>query len=221
MATNTAKLQTKTDARFERKWVVPVAAQHAILERILMHPAGFYEIFETRTIHNLYFDRPDLALLHAHLQGQSNRNKYRLRWYKNALKQTAQWECKAKESFLVKKEIHPCQVNLEMHFPNLSKLELPVLLTIDAASLKPVIGNSYLRQYFLSADGKFRLTWDRDLAFFYPSDLTYPKAQTSQMILELKYAAEDEKEASKIGNALPFRMQRFSKYVYGMQALSL
>ena len=100
---------------------------------------------------------------------------------------------------------------------------LPERLRSDLCQLEPSLFNRYRRYYFLSADGRFRLTVDTDLQFGRASasnglraTLT-PFART--LILELKFGATEAEQADRVTNSLPFRLARYSKYVLGIGRL--
>ncbi len=89
--------------------------------------------------------------------------------------------------------------------------------------LEPALFNRYHRHYFLSGDGRFRLTVDSNLQFAslpldHPSAIA-PMSPALTLIIELKFQPELAEYAEAITNALPFRMSRFSKYVTGIERL--
>ena len=88
------------------------------------------------------------------------------------------------------------------------------------AMIRPTLLNSYVRKYFVSADGRFRITIDRDLCFF-PARNPWirQRAQQNATVLELKYAEGDNSEACELSQDLGFRLSRNSKYVTGMDLL--
>ena len=86
-----------------------------------------------------------------------------------------------------------------------------------------VLGNSYERRYFLSADRSFRLTVDSDLQFYrlssHSENLLNASRRFYQTIAELKYDWGQTTSANRITNHFPIRMTRSSKYQIGMQLL--
>lgn len=99
---------------------------------------------------------------------------------------------------------------------------LPPRLLSDLAAMRPVLYNRYRRRYFLSADGRFRLTLDHRMAFrqILPAADGPPGRafRAGGSVLELKYAAEDDERLRRLMLDFPFRMARSSKYVSGMRA---
>jgi hypothetical protein len=88
-------------------------------------------------------------------------------------------------------------------------------------ALQPVMVNRYSRTYWGSADGRFRLTVDYNLQFtdYRPGQAPHFLLSDNALILELKYAAEDDTEAQRIFAGLPFRQTKNSKYVSGVNLL--
>jgi len=99
---------------------------------------------------------------------------------------------------------------------------LPSPITEDLLPLRPTLLNTYYRSYFLSADGKFRITLDESMAYY---RFDYPRAHfmavhrtPNDFIVELKYLPEQDKLAHTISQKFPFRMDKSSKYVNGIIA---
>jgi hypothetical protein len=72
-----------------------------------------------------------------------------------------------------------------------------------------------------SADGRFRLTVDGQLEFHgtgpSPNPTTNEPNHRDLVILELKFDAEHAEAAAGVTNAFPFRLNRCSKYVLGIE----
>lgn len=85
--------------------------------------------------------------------------------------------------------------------------------------LEPALINTYLRSYLISSDGKFRLTIDRDMRF-YPTDYAFRPyedfSEDEAVVVEVKYEETDDRLYDEIGQYLPFRLTKNSKYVHGM-----
>ncbi|MCX8108713.1 MAG: VTC domain-containing protein, partial [Verrucomicrobiae bacterium] len=98
--------------------------------------------------------------------------------------------------------------------------QLPPAAKIALSGLDVVLGNRYLRHYFVSADGQVRLTIDRQMRFFSFNESNgqaeiHPPA-THSLIIELKYAPAHSELAAGIAQEFPFRPQKCSKYVLGI-----
>ena len=95
----------------------------------------------------------------------------------------------------------------------------------DFRQLRPILINRYERQYFLSRDSRFRATVDKNVEYYtIPSVLAGrgPRwIDRDTLILELKYAVEDDDDAITITNYLEPRVSRNSKYLNGFERLSL
>ena len=83
--------------------------------------------------------------------------------------------------------------------------------------------NRYLRQYFQTADRKYRITIDSRMEFYE----THHRANTflhrviddRNTVLELKYSVEEETNMKSVLNYFPFRMTKSSKYVSGVEGV--
>jgi hypothetical protein len=85
--------------------------------------------------------------------------------------------------------------------------------------------NRYLRKYFLSWDGKIRVTIDTDHTVFDQRFKSKPnfhmKANLpNTLIVEVKFARKDREYASQAIQGLPIRVSRHSKYITGVNAMS-
>jgi hypothetical protein len=83
--------------------------------------------------------------------------------------------------------------------------------------------NSYSRKYYLSADNRFRVTVDFKL-LYHKIDKQFnnfnfaPKSDENK-IVELKYALNDDFDANKVSTQFPFRLNKNSKYVNGVNTI--
>jgi len=219
--------------RYERKFTaedLTVAEAFALVRR---HPAGFQEVYPPRFVNNIYLDTPGLHNYHDHVEGANQRSKTRLRWYgspKESLEHCV-LERKFKRGSVSGKIAHALpaiSANGHALHPLLRSLfngpALPELWQADLRHLTPSLFNRYQRHYFLSHDKRFRLTVDSDLRFGAAQTLSVAALARSMvapaLIFELKFTPENAGFASAITNALPFRMQRCSKYVIGIEALA-
>ncbi len=85
---------------------------------------------------------------------------------------------------------------------------------------EPRVMNRYLRQYFVSTDGLFRITVDSNVSFkriFQLCGSQTTNEMRDVLILEFKYDQESEERAHLITGHFPFRMTKSSKYVAGIQ----
>ncbi|HEY9173522.1 MAG TPA: VTC domain-containing protein, partial [Verrucomicrobiae bacterium] len=100
---------------------------------------------------------------------------------------------------------------------------LPPILRSTLRHLEPALFNRYQRHYFLSRDGKFRLTVDSGLQSVgvQPNSravaFSLPAART--VLIELKFGLDSAEDAALVTGTFPFRITRFSKYVVGIERL--
>lgn len=169
----------------------------------------------------------------THVHGAADRRKIRLRWYGDRFGRVERpvLEVKAKRGNVGTKlhyRLEPFDFHGHIDLDRLrqsiadSEANRPILGSIDC--MVPTLFNRYQRRYYRSADGRFRLTLDTDLLFSIVNDRRYryrdEYAEQNLIIVELKYDTDDDALANRIAAALPFRLGKFSKYLYGIHRLS-
>ncbi|MDB4474610.1 VTC domain-containing protein [Opitutaceae bacterium] len=220
------------DFRHERK-LLPVGYAHAdVLGMISRHSAGFREVYAPRWINNIYLDSPRLDDYHDHVTGLAERSKSRIRWYgdlRGAISKPV-FERKCKQGTLNRKlasAVPPLTLNgcvdesgLRNEIHSLGSSD-PLSRCLDER--QPSLINRYHRHYYLSGDGRIRLTVDSELTFFTPDRTTAMLASSAPeefaVVIELKYAPDDSDRAAEIANRFPCRIARCSKYVLGIEAI--
>jgi hypothetical protein len=218
--------------RYERKYLAAGVSAAAVAAALARHPALFRAAFPPRTINNVYLDTPGLSDYQDHARGALVRTKTRIRWYGA----TSALACPTlerkhrvglvggKESF----RLAPGRCRGGDPWAALSEQLassiLPDHVRLALHCRRPVLLNSYDRLYFVSADGRFRVTVDSRLRFAraFPFDLARLASAPSRpgLIVELKYEPGDAEEAEAVGHALPFVLGRFSKYITGVELLA-
>lgn len=180
---------------------------------------GFRPLYPDRQVNNIYFDTPTLEEYYQNVAGVPQRRKHRLRWYGTQHQQLPQpvFEIKIKDGELGYKQSQASLCNVA--WPDL-RVHFQSIPAIQVLPLRPVLVNSYERSYWGSGNGKFRITIDRTLAFA-PFAWQHPPSHLHRMedtaiIMELKYAAEDDEQAQEVFQHLPFRLTKNSKYVTGI-----
>jgi len=220
--------------RHESKFVFPLHA-YADFESCLRASRFFFsEIYHERRINNIYLDTQEYKNLFENLHGVQNREKHRIRWYggeKNIRKPILEYKIKHGE--MGYKEYYPLPAFLfdttfnyddyleQIKFEPEMKIPQYQLMLDDIHTEVPTLFNTYLRRYFLSADGRFRLTIDHGLAYqtinrWFAGLVGFSE---DKMVVELKYENNDVHDAGKIMQELGLRLARNSKYVIGMQGL--
>lgn len=217
----------KPAARYERKYKlegISLAQAEAWVRR---HPAFFSMQYPQRQVNNIYFDDPQFSCFQANVHGLALRSKYRVRWYgdfKGKIR-NPYWEVKSKEGQLGFKESHSIEGLDDVESLVKWSQQSPFQLPFEASDkqylpLHATLANHYQRKYFLSRDHNFRLTLDWDLNYIgmanQPDTFSAPIRDKKSLILELKYAAELDGVADKIGGFFPFRVNKSSKYVEGI-----
>lgn len=216
--------------RYERKFLVQNRPHQVVEAVVRRHPAVFRKAYPDREVNNIYFDSADYQSLRDNIEGVTNRTKTRIRWYGDVRGSAVnpKLEFKIKRGLVGTKEIHSLapidtadgRIRHNV-VDQLRRSTLPERVGLHMAMIQPCLLNSYWRKYFVSADGRFRITIDRDLRYYRPKNpwTRRPELQRGATVLELKYARADDVAASAIAQALGFRLTRNSKYVTGMSLL--
>lgn len=223
-----------SDLRYERKFVIDGQYKAHVESLIKQHPAIFSEAFPTRPINNMYFDSMDKSSYLSSQIGITERVKFRIRWYGNLFGyvRIPILECKTKRSTLVAKPKYPLRpFFLSRGFSSrllrevFNKSDLPEFIRERLALMEPVLVNRYMRRYYVTADRKYRLTLDYEMEFYEITpvhNIFCRKTKNgNDIILELKYAEAEDILADDIMKFFPFRLTRNSKYVNGMDMVSL
>jgi VTC domain len=218
--------------RYERKFVADGLALAEVLALVRRHPAAFREAYPPRFVNNIYLDSHGRSDYHDNIAGVANRSKTRVRWYGPLSGQIAEpvLERKLKRGLISGKLTHALPgfaANGGMIQPLLkSAFEaalLPERLRFDLSQREPSLFNRYRRYYFLSGDGRFRLTVDTELQCGRGSASNGLRATLTPcaptQILELKFGPSEVEQADRVTNFLPFRLARCSKYVLGIGRL--
>lgn len=210
--------------RYERKYPQEVYSAAEVELFIRRHPALFLEAHPPRWVNSLYFDTPSLAGLADSVDGLSDRVKVRVRWYGVLHRRIRSpvIEFKRKRGRLGSKDrytlapfdfrtgVVPSSTEISGNPPLPENVRAALLLLVPASLTR------YRRLYYLSADRRFRLTLDADLAFYrvLPASrrLVCMPDTFRGTVLEVKYSSDDDEAARPVLEALPFRWGRYSKY---------
>ena len=225
---------TEKNPRYERKFIIPELECPKIKYLIQHHPAMFLKTFHKRHINNIYLDSIVLGNYQDNLAGNSQRLKIRIRWYGKTfgLIENPILEIKTKKETLGQKKYFKLKsftldkdFSLKLlHKEVFEKSNLPKWIMEKLKFSQNVLLTSYEREYFQSADKKYRITIDKNLEFFKVKNQNnnfIEKISYNNQILELKYSEEDDGTASEITKFFPFRITAYSKYVYGVDVLDL
>jgi len=216
--------------RHELKFVCDEAAHPVLRMALRLDRAGLRQSYPMRRVHSLYLDTTYQRALQENLAGMGERTKVRLRWYGAAEGEvTAVLERKRRENTLGWKETWPVPGTLVVAGAERRALVRELARRAEGAwrehlaVLEPAQWISYRREYLVSADGRVRVTLDRELRFSdqrLPARLS-PLARTPAsrlLVLEVKCAPEHLGEAREIVSRLAIPMGRCSKYVLAADA---
>lgn len=226
-----AMLADSHKKRYERKFVI----EHLDLSRVEMlirqNTAFFREVYRPRRVNNIYFDTHDLVSYEDNVAGIADRLKIRIRWYGETVRSVSDGflELKIKQGLLGSKLVFPLKSFFIDDMTDGTRLcallrddQLPGWLRTKTQHLEPVLLNSYMRKYFLSHDGRYRITLDWNVSFQKPIGSTIALRTTrrtlKRAILELKYDAQHDTDAQEISTQFPFRLEKNSKYILGLEA---
>lgn len=214
------------DYRYETKFVSYEYSHADIIRLLKVHPAFFREIYEARCINNVYFDSEDLLFYHRNKSGVDHRKKVRIRWYGHGNAEVLpvlEYKLKfgavgKKPQFKLKRANYRSLLRRDELNTLMCDSAVPAVEVEEMKALRPVIVNSYQRRYFLSGNGKFRVTIDYGLQYFslsqYEDERVFRRPSTvDKTVLELKYARDEVRGAAPIVQAFPFRVTKNSKYV--------
>ncbi len=222
----------KIEYRYERKFFVRNQKRQDIEKIVLFHPAFFREIYQERYINNIYFDYLELNNFYDNIIGNTQRHKYRIRWYGDLFSdiEKPKLEIKIKKGLVGTKKIYPLK-KFKL-FEGMDSMEIKKVVDeseitpnekISIQSQMPFIINRYKRKYFESFDKKFRITIDNEQSFNKVNTLNNTFLQKiydlNNVIVELKYEIKHEADVEKITNKLPFRLTKSSKYARGIELL--
>jgi len=93
---------------------------------------------------------------------------------------------------------------------------IPGSVKFEIANMAPILMNQYIRRYFLSSDGRYRITIDTNMVFYdmlTVHRLAQRKTGELNIIVELKYNYVNDRFVDNITSHFPFRVTKSSKYV--------
>lgn len=230
--TTLINMQNLEKLRYERKAVVYGMSIREIESVVKLHPAIFTELHFPRYINNIYFDTYSMSNYFDNIDGLNKRLKTRIRWYGNLFGpvKSPVLEFKFKQNLLGGKVCFPInsfcldgQYSLEKQHRIFMESGIPDVFLEYLKSLKFTLLNRYHRKYFESADHRFRITIDSNMEYYKlassNNSFTERKVDHEICIVELKYSEEYNDLADIFFNYFPFRLNKSSKYVDGIDKL--
>ena len=222
---------TDLDLRVETKFVSELNNIDSVTRWIKGYKAGFKKLHHPRQINNIYFDTFDYLSYGENLAGISRRIKARLRWYGETREVLTQpvMEFKnriGKQGWKNSFQLENIDLSLSWDLlQNSIRHQLPPEGEIIFLSFPmPTLINQYRRNYFLSSDGKLRITVDEGIKVFDQRNSNRPKFYPGMnmpdyIVVEFKYHRDDFLVVGETIKDFPLRPSRSSKYVTGMKAI--
>ena len=221
----------KEELRYEIKFTVSAHRLAQARAWLRLHPVAFRTAYPTRWINSLYLDTPDLNSYSANVEGVSQRQKLRLRWYGalQSLVQRPVLEIKLKDNLVGSKKRQQLDLTLDLTRP------FPTLLPQIRSGVAPqwaqwlhnttqaALLTRYRRDYLVSPDGVLRATLDYDLVQYdqrlaVSANLSRPLPPLPLIVIELKAGLTHFQRLQDAAAALPLPRARSSKYASGLFA---
>ena len=219
-------------ARLEIKFSAYEVYVHTLLHWLNMHPACFFMPFPARQVNNIYFDMHNYYAFTENLSGESSRTKVRYRWYGETIDpDIGALEIKCKRNYFGWKHRYPIFKPPYKAGYSLRDIRQALLEQLPPDGKKwlntspfPIIINRYHRKYFLSSDGKIRVTMDTKQAVWDQRFKPFPNFENQAnlppaLVVEVKFDRNDRELASQILEDIPLRVSRHSKYISGVRAV--
>jgi len=215
--------------RYERKFFVDQLSRAEVEHLVKIHPACFREIHHGRSINNIYLDSLDFRSYHDNVEGLEDRTKVRVRWYgdRSGVVDRPILEFKVKRGVVGRKDsfrLAPIKVGTPFEpgvvVESIRQSEMPGWARQRSLSLECKLLNRYRRRYFESGCRRYRITVDSELEFHPLNGSARGPREGAKalraVVLEIKYARQDDCDADSISTHFPFLMSKMSKYVYGV-----
>ena len=189
---------------------------------------GFFKkIYNKRRVNSIYYDTIDLDCLWDNINGFSNRDKYRVRWYDDINNSEVFFEKKKKINQATQKtkiSLGKYKNREDLNIFLKSKDFVNSIFKITALNLVQVLTVSYNRDYYMDNKNKLRITFDKNINIHQNFEGNFFKnlANIDNNILEFKYLLEDSNYVRQKMYNLNFnlRNQKFSKYVQSFMILN-
>ncbi len=220
------------DARYEIKFIARESEHGSIIQWLKLHTARFYQPYPDRWINNVYFDTHDYFAYSENLSGASARTKVRYRWYgQHELPQAGSLEIKLKRNYFGWKKRFRIENTPYEKGDNWRTIRKKIIeqagseakIWLDSQPHQTIL-NRYHREYFVTHDGRVRITIDKDQSVYDQRYKPYPnilhRANNPQiLVVEVKFDRNDREYASEVIQGLRLRVSRNSKYMVGMKSI--
>ena len=225
---NLSAISAPVQGRYEIKLVCPSVWLPQVYMLVRLHPEGFRVTYPARWVNSVYFDSFDVEGVMDNLDGASERDKLRWRWYgADWLIERSHLELKRKRGMAGFKTL--CSIDEPFDPRQATWTEALSFLRrhaddnfrvwLSQVSCATII-TRYEREYYATPDGEIRLTLDTQLStldqrFSCRPNLKRLSPPPGTMLIELKADTSQAQRLSQVITALPFRPGRNSKYVNG------
>ncbi len=226
------QLPPRQDVRYEVKFSLTNAELPHALGWVTTHACGFRKAFPDRFVNNIYMDTADLQAYEENAAGIGDRDKLRFRWYGDtwaASAGTLEVKCRSdsvgwKWTARVLRPFDLEHATWQQFRDTLrGGLDDLFVFLLDQQPFVTLV-NRYLRSYFVSRDGRVRLTIDREIQSFpqlgraRPA-LRFAAHRAQAVVLEVKCAVDDRPLAARVLKDIPWRAARHSKYATGIESI--
>lgn len=174
--------------------------------RAILSNLGMKPLFPQREVSSCYFDTISLNCFHDSEEGLLPRKKIRIRWYEQEFKFMKETKVSSVEGrYKISDNMSQC----------LSLTDVLSLQPIDNfyGVLNPSLIVRYVREYF--ALKNLRLTFDRDISYFNPSQPHKIVARDKERVMEIK--TQNLGSEDNLLTLIPHSTERFSKYCRGVR----
>ena len=202
------------EKRYERKYIFENLDLESLIVNLYNSNFFFRDHYPEREVNSIYFDQNFSSLI-ENIEGISNREKLRLRWYGDNFKINSFYiEKKIKENFLSKKKRQKINLKKQINLFNENDRSRYLINNINS-DYDPIVFINYNRLYFVSDLFPIRATIDFNLSSvkFIDKKLNTEKNIFKNIILELKYDLNFDNEFRSKINKLNLRFTKNSKYV--------
>lgn len=217
--------------RYEQKMVFDALRLAEVRSWVFSHSWAYREAYPPRFVNNIYFDSYDWDMLLSHINGVAERSKVRYRWYGQTWTPgNGQIEIKVKQAQLGYKKQQSISLPLSLQEENwrviLSALKENSMgeFSVLFDSLSPVLINRYQREYYVSADGRVRITLDYGMEYFEQTHTLKPNTKYKQLarnnvVIEVKAEQIHHQSVADVIAEFPIYTEQHSKYLNGLESL--
>lgn len=196
---------------------------------VYVHSDAYWRAFPVRQVNNIYFDTYERDLIMDHINGVSERAKFRFRWYGDTwTARDGQLELKQKRGELISKVIQAINKTIDLNEMSWGEvLDLLMKKSSDRfctllRNTDPVLINQYWREYYVSVDELVRVTLDYDMrafgqSFGFSPNISMPQPLNNNVIIEVKAEIKDSSRVSDSLAEFPLYCSKFSKLLVGSE----